>query len=137
MAYNSGIAGRIAIGGSVIGGIKTWSLDQTTAEIPIPHFESPVDDLGRVWPEVLPGLSGGTGRLEGYFSSDAPATDSVITTGVYLQLALIFNKASSWGYGVTVLCTGFQTQAAVENQPESFTLQFRVTGIVPLSAVAA
>lgn len=135
MPVNAGTAGRVAIGGSVIGFLKMWSLDQNTAEIPIPHFESTVDDLGRVWPDYLPGLSGATGRAEGYFVDSAPATDSTITTGVYLSLALIFNKSNSWGFGVTALVTGFQSQAAVENQPNSFTFQFRVTGVVPLSSV--
>lgn len=136
--YVSGTAGRIGVNGSTVAGIKSWRLDQTTAEIGIPHFESPVDALGRVWPEYLLGLSGATGTGEGQFAVGAgDTTDSIITTGIAATLALLFRKSDSWGFGVSVIITGFNSGTNVENQPATFTFSFRVTGAVPLSTIVA
>ncbi len=136
MAFVSGTSGRVAIGNATVAGIKTWRLDQVTAEVGLPNFESTVDGNSRVWPDYLAGLSGATGTLEGYFNSGAgDPTDSFITTGVFVTLALLFNKVDSWGFGVTALVTAFGSGTNVENQPATFTVSFRVTGAVPLSAV--
>lgn len=136
--FVSGTAGRIKVDTITVGGIKSWRLDQTTAEIGIPHFESPVDALGRVWPEYLLGLSGATGTGEGQFlvgAGGAGATDELITTGVAATLALLFRKSDAWGFGVSVIITAFGSGTAVENQPATFTFSFRVTGVVPISTI--
>lgn len=131
----SGTAGRIKVDGTIIGGVKLWRLDQTTAEIGLPHFESDVDALERVWPAFIAGLSGATGTLEGYFDSDLSApTDDEITTGVFVTLQLQFNKSSAFGFEVNVLFTSFGSGTNVENQPATFVANFRITGVVPLSA---
>ncbi len=137
--FVSGVWGRVyATGYGVIGGIKTWSIDATTAEVPIPHFESTVDAYGRVWPNYLTGLSGATGQLEGYFNvgtAGSPVSDRIFSNGFQGSLALYLDKRSSWGFGVLALITNFRPQVAVENQPVSFTATFRVNGVVPLSGV--
>lgn len=131
----AGTAGRVKVDGVIIGGIKLWKLDQTTAEIGIPHFESAVDALLRVWPQFLAGLSGATGSMEGYYDVDLSApTDDVITTGVFATLDLIFNKSSAFGFAVNVLFTSFGPGTNVENQPATWMANFRITGVVPLSA---
>lgn len=134
--FVSGTAGRVYSDGGIVAGIKSWRLEQTTAEVPIPHFESPTDALNRVWPEYLFGLSGATGTLEGQFDTNAAnPTDSIITTGQEYTLLLLFSKTSLWGFAVTANITAFGSGSAVENQPATFTASFRVNGIVPLSAV--
>lgn len=133
--YVSGTAGRVYVEDDIIAGIKSWRLDQTTAEIGIPHFESTVDALGRVWPSYLLGLSGATGTGEGQFLVGAVATDATITTGIEVVLSLIFRKSDIWGFGVTAIITAFGSGTNAENQPATFTFSFRVTGVVPLSSV--
>lgn len=147
--YVSGTAGRVSVGtvANFVAGIKSWKLDQTTAEISLANFESYVDGVtssiagvgstnGRVWPDYIPGLSGATGTLEGLFFEN-PGTDTVLTTGVYVTLALIFDKSTNWGYGVYALVTAFGPGTNVDNQPAQFTLSFRVKNAVPLSAILA
>lgn len=132
----SGTAGRVIVDGGNFWGIKSWRLDQTTAEVGVPHFESDVDALGRVWPEYLFGLSGATGTLEAQMDINAAnASDSIVTTGVQYTLLLLFSKTSNWGFAVLANFTSFGSGTNVENQPATFTAQFRVTGVVPLSAV--
>ncbi len=134
--FVSGTSGRVKVGGTTVAGIKTWRLDQVTAEVGLPNFESTVDDLLRVWPDYLTGLSGATGTLEGYFDVGAESpTDDVLTTGIYVVLALQFIKSTGWGFGVTALVTAFGSGTNVENQPATFSLSFRVTGTVPLSEI--
>lgn len=131
----SGTAGRVQVDGVTFSLIKSWRLEQTTAEVGIPNFESPTDALSRMWPEYLYGLSGATGTLEGYFDVDLSApTDDILTTGVEVTLKLLFSKTSTLGFEVTANPTAFGSGTNVENQPASFTLAFRVNGIVPLSA---
>lgn len=131
----SGTAGRVQVEGATFSLIKSWRLEQVTAEVGIPHFESPTDALDRMWPEYLFGLSGATGTLEGYFDVDLSApTDDVLTTGIEVTLQLMFSKTSSLGFEVEANVTAFGSGTAVENQPATFTLSFRVNGIVPLSA---
>lgn len=132
----SGTAGRVIVSVADFWGIKSWRLDQTTAEVPIPHFESDTDAAGRVWPEYLFGLSGATGTLEGQYDTNAAnASDSVVTTGVNYTLLLLFSKSSNWGFAVSANFTAFGAGTNVENQPATFTASFRVTGVVPLSSV--
>jgi len=134
--FLSGIAGDVLVAGVSVAGIKLWRLDQTTAEIGIPHFQSFVDASGRMWPDYLPGLSGATGTLEGYFDVNAGnPTDSIITTGIYVTMKLRFSKTTLWGFAVYALITAFGASSNVENQPNSFTASFRVSNAVPLSAV--
>lgn len=134
--FLSGTAGRIILNGTTVSGVKAWRLDQTTAEVPIPHFESDVDALSRVWPDYLFGLSGATGTLEGQFDTNpANPTDDIITTGINATLLLLFSKSSNWGFAVSANFTAFGSGTNVENQPATFTASFRVTGVVPLSAV--
>lgn len=133
--FTSGTAGRVIAGATTVAGIKSWKLDQVAADIPIPHFESPTDASGRVWPEYLVGLCGATGSLEGQFDSAAgTATDQYIAVGIPGTLVLQFSKTSTWGFTVTVIITAFGSGTNVENQPATFTASFRVTGIVPFSA---
>lgn len=134
--YVSGTEGRVRVGGTIVAGIKSWRLEQTTAEIGIPHFESPTDIYSRVWPQYLLGLSGATGTGEGQFLAGAGApTDDTITTGIEVTLGLIFSKSDEWGFGVSAVITAFGSGTNVENQPATFSFSFRVTGVVPLSTI--
>ena len=133
--YLSGTAGNVGINGVTVFGIKSWRLSQTTAEVALPNFQSPVDGNGRVWPRYLVGLSGATGTGEGQFlSGSGSPTDATISTGFYVLMTLQFNKADAWGYQFYAWITSFEPGTAVENQPATFTFNFRVDGIVPLSA---
>lgn len=138
-AFRSGTAGDVYVTGQLIAGISQWSLDQQSAPIPIPNFQSTVDGNGRVWPDVLVGLSGATGSLTGYFNvdptdyTDGPLTS--ITTGIYVNLVLVESKLEPWGYAVYALLSNFNNQVNVNNQANTFTANFTVSGEVPISAV--
>jgi hypothetical protein len=139
--FIGGTAGRIKVDTVTIAGIKSWNLDQTTAEIGLPNFESATDALARVWPAYISGLSGATGTLEGYFDINAgnPTDDALTVSGTdsasaFYTLQLLFDKSSVWGFEVSALITNFRSGTNVENQPATFTANFRVTGAVPLSA---
>lgn len=138
MGFVSGTAGRVIVSSGVpFVGIKSWRLEQTTAEVGVPNFESTTDDLERMWPDYLFGLSGATGTLEGWFDTGGAnnPSDEVVTTGVNYTLLLLFDKSSNWGFAVSANFTSFGAGTNVENQPASFSAAFRVTGVVPLSAV--
>lgn len=133
--YISGTSGGVKVDGSLVASFKSWSLNQTTADLSVANFGSTVDANLRVWPDYLPGLSGATGTADGWFLIGAGTpSDSTITSGTYHALVLEFSKLLPWGFAVNVLVTGFTAQVNVENQPSSFSIQFRVTGTVPLSS---
>lgn len=136
--FTSGNSGSVLLGGSAIAGITSWKLDITTAAVPIPTFTSTVDADGRVFPNVLAGLSGGTGTAEGYFNSDpADASDSSsggITTGANYTLDLVIDKdGGPWGYSVSAFITSQGAGSNINNQPNPFTIAFTVNGVVPRS----
>jgi hypothetical protein len=137
--FRSGTAGDVYVAGHLVAGIYTWKLDQQTAPVPIPNFQSPIDGLNRVWPQNLFGLTTATGSFEGYFNVDptdvTDGTTTSITTGIGVKLDLILSKGALWGYEVTAILTSFSTTVNVNNQPNSFTCNFTVSGIVPRSAV--
>jgi hypothetical protein len=140
VSFVAGVWGRVYIAGrGNVAGIKSWGLDASTAEIPIPHFESTVDAYNRIWPEFLKGLSGATGSLEGYFDvGTVPATavtDVMLSNGFDATMKLYLFRTTQWGFAVTTWVTNFRPQTAVENQPVTFSANFRVNGVVPLSSV--
>lgn len=140
MAFSAGVWGRVYITGrGNVAGIKSWRLEAVTAEIPIPNFESTVDAFQRVWPDYLKGLSGANGSLEGYFDSGPNAvtavTDVMLSNGFDATMKLFLDRRALWGFACYTFVTNFTPQVAVENQPVSFTANFRVNGVLPLSAV--
>ncbi len=140
-AFRSGTAGDVYVESNLIAGISQWSLNQQTAPVPIPNFQSPTDADDRVWVEVLAGLSTATGQLTGYFDvdptnyTDGPTTQ--ISTGLFVTLVLLESKDEPWGYAVNVLLTSFNNTVNVNNQPNTFTADFTVNGVVPISSVQA
>ena len=142
---NSGVWGRLYVQGhGNIGGVVRVTLDASTAEIPIPHFESPVDAYGRVWPQYLKGLSGATGNLEGYVNSvsqasfppDAattPVTDYILSNGFDATIKVFLDRRSNWGYALSVFVTNYRVVVDMENKPIGFTANVRVNGVMPLS----
>ncbi len=140
MAFVAGVWGRVYVTGyGNVAGIKSWRLEATTAEIAIPHFESTVDAYSRVWPAYLKGLSGATGGLEGYFDVGTvpvtQVTDIMLSNGFDATLKLYLYRSTFWGFAVSTFVTNFVPQVNVENQPVTFTANFRVNGVVPLSTV--
>ncbi len=136
----SGTAGQVIVDNVSALFVKTWKLDQQTADIAYPNFNIVADSDGRVWTPYLIGLSNATGTLEGWFASDASSggiapTDSNIIIGTECTIVLIFNKATLWGFTVTAIITAFGSGTNIENQPATFNVGFRVTGAVPFSAV--
>jgi hypothetical protein len=131
----SGTDGRLQVDGGPVYGIKSWKLDKKTAPILIPNFESPVDDNGLVYPNVLAGLSGATVSGEGFFDC-GNVTDSTvgITNGNQVTLDLYVSKNLVLGYlGLIVLITDFGPGTNVENQAASFSFQGTINGICPQS----
>jgi hypothetical protein len=136
----SGTAGQVSVEGVTQLWIKTWKLDQQTAEIAFPSFNIVPDADGRAWTPYLLGLSNATGTLEGWFASgtsdsDGVPTDSVIMVGTEVEILLRFDKVSNWGFNVTAYITALGSGTNVENQPATFNVGFRVNDAVPLSAV--
>jgi hypothetical protein len=133
--FLSGTEGRVIIDSATVAGLYNWSLQGQTSIIKIPHFESPTDALSRVWIEKLFGLSDGSGNLEGYFDIGTNPTDTIITNGIEVALALILFKNTVYGFGVTAVIGNFNVQTAVENQPQKWTATYEANGVVPLSAI--
>jgi hypothetical protein len=139
-SFVGGTAGRVVVNGVTVVGIKNWRLEQVSAEIPLPNFESEVDAGGRVWPDYIVGLSGATGTFEGYYDINvANPTDAILSVsgayGATYILVLYFSKYSLWGFAVEAIITQLGAGTNVENQPAMFTANFRVAGVVPLSSV--
>lgn len=133
--YVQGTDGRVRNGDNVpIGGITKWDMGKKTTVMKIPHFEGPVETVtGKIYQNVLTGLSEAEGSLEGYFdtSSDA-ATDTVqqIDDGIELTLDLIMSKEFTFGfYNVPVVFSEVRIGVVVENQPTKFTANFTVNGV--------
>lgn len=143
---NAALWGRVyAAGYGNLAFIKVWNYEGQTAEIPVPHFESAVDVNFRVWPEFLKGLSGATGQCEGYFNSispvvvslvaGSPVTDVVFSNGLDAIVKLYTDRRGNWGYAANVWFPNFRVTVNEENQPVAFSANFRVNGVMPLSAV--
>jgi hypothetical protein len=110
-----------------------------TAIFAIPHFLSPVEPTTlKVYPNVLQGLSGATGNIEGMFDTDptnyTDGPTTLIQDGVALLVDLIFSKTFTWGFFlVPIIISNFKPGIAVENQPAKFTCAFTVNGIPGVS----
>lgn len=133
----SGNDGRVYVDDAIVATVKSWSLPAETAAILVPNFESPVDGLGRVWPEVLPGTSTGKIQLAGQFNVDlTDKTDGIITNGVYVTCDLLFVKDAPFGFqGVYGLVSNFKSGSTIENQAASFECEIATSGIVPQSGL--
>lgn len=140
---NSGTFGRVAwanaVGGSsqIIATVSSWQLPGESAGILAPNFESPVDQIGRVWPIVLPGISTGKINLEGQVNIDPTRlTDQVVTNGIYVLLSLFISKFLQFGYqDIFGYVTNYRPGSKVENQVANFTCDVMTSGIVGQSKV--
>lgn len=140
----SGNDGRVIVDSFTIATAKSWKLTKTTAAVPVPTFESdtqanagPAPDL--VYPDTLPGLSGATITLEGFFNTDATdKTDASFSNGDYVLLDLILVKGTPFGYAqIYALCTSFSPTTTIENQAAGFTAEFVAKGVVSKSGVVS
>lgn len=130
----SGIDGRIKSGGNVVALLNKWSLSKQTAKIVIPHFESPTDGDGNVWPTLLRGLSSATGNCSGFMNvHPTDATDSGspgLRNGLETLLDLIFLKSSAWGIkNIPAFIEQIDFGHDVNNQAGTFSMNFTVNGV--------
>ena len=131
--FVSGLDGRLRLASNVtVAGIKSWTMNKTVAEIPIPNFESDTGQ-GVTWPNYLVGLGGATGQIVGYYDTDATTKTEAgtpgITVGAALTADLIFVKGTPFGFSnVPIIITGFETGSNIENQASQFTATYRVNG---------
>lgn len=136
-AYASGNDGRVRRTGQAPGtgvaGLNKWSLSKQTAKIVIPHFESPVDGDGNVWPTLLRGLSSATGNASGFIDVDpSSATDSVtgLSNGLLVELDLVLTKSTAWGIkSLPAFIDQIDIGSDINNQAASFQMNFTVNGI--------
>jgi len=135
----SGTDGRVRIPGGtpvIIAGISSWNFGREVAAIPIPHFESPADAHGIVYPQNLKGMGKGTIDLEGFYNSSTVDQTETGTTHLYngadVTLDLYYSKAVAVGYpGVTGFVTNFKVTEQAENQATKFTCTIVMTNTPP------
>ena len=143
MAFDpsTGLEGRVraGAGNTVVAGIDQWEIVKDLGEIEIPHFESPADGDGLVWPSFEKGIAHATVNIKGIYNVDA--TDKTeggangLRLGATLSLDLLFVKGTPFGYlDVAGFVTKFQAGSTFANQPNPFTMTVRVTAAVGSAA---
>lgn len=139
----SGTDGRVrnADTQKILAGISKWDLQQTATPLPYPHFESPTQANGLVVPYKLRGLGDYKVNITGWFNISADGTPVVassnIVNGSYSTIDLINNKTGTQtGYqNVYGMWANVQTTTDVNNQVETFTATFEVSGPLPVWGV--
>jgi len=135
----SGTDGRVRKPGGtpvVIAGISKWEFPRELTPIPVPHFESPADAHGIVYPQHLKGMAKGTLKIEGFYNANATDNTEAGTTGLYngadVVLDLYYSKANTLGYpGVTGFVTNFTVIDQADNQAVKFTCDILMTNTPP------
>lgn len=127
----------------IISGISKWSLNQTAAVVPYPHFESSTQANGTVVPNKLRGLGDYKVNIEGWFNINVtdgtPVTSSTnFVNGAYVVVDLLNNKTSSLGYGsVPGWVSNLVLDVDVNNQVQKFTMTLEVDGPLPVWGVVS
>lgn len=141
----SGTDGRIRLGGSVtragvttgypfngqnniaIAGVTSWRFPQQAAKVAYTNFESPVDNLGRVWEEFLRGVCSATVQIEGVFDGDTTVgSPTAFPVGLLIVADLLFYKNPPIGYyDLPILVETFEPGTAIKSSDPA---TFRMTG---------
>lgn len=137
-APTSGTDGRVktAVGDVIIAGIESWEWDESTAPIPIPHFESSASADGIVYPDKLKGLGDCKINIAGIYNLNSTHRTEDGTTllrnGLTVALDLYYSRTLAVGRdGVIGFVSNFKMTQQINNQAFKFTCTVEVAGPPP------